>query len=138
MLFQGGKIFSKSKIFLAGCLIYIFGSGLASFLPVKLLEFKIWWFSAVVFFLVLTILFWGCKEENRIFPARLVFLLVLVLLFSIWRYSISLPGFGPDKIWHYNQPANEAGNQKVIVIGMVADEPDLRETSQKLEITVKE
>lgn len=50
---------------------------------------------------------------------------------------MSLPLDAPDKIWHYNLPAGEAGGQTIIARGFIADEPDVRDTSQKLEIAVE-
>lgn len=122
-------MFSKTKVFLISCLVYIFGTALASFLPVKFLQPGIWWFCAAIFFLVLIILFWRYKNPGGRMFLRLVFLFPIILFFAIWRYSISLPANAPDKIWHYN-------NQTVVVRGFLANEPDIRETSQKLEIKV--
>lgn len=109
--------FTKSKIFLISCLVFIFGAGLASFLPHKTLQPEIWWFLATVFFLALAVWFWPNK----------VFLLLAVLFFALWRYGASLPVNLPDKIWHYN-------GHSVSVLGYLANEPDIRETNQKLEI----
>jgi len=122
MNLKGGANISKSKIFLIACLVFIFGIALASFLPSEFLNYKIWWFSATIFFLVLIFLW----------PRLAVwFLWSAVLLFAVWRYSVSLHSDTPDKIWHYN-------NQAVTVRGYLANEPDVRDTSQKLEIAANE
>lgn len=121
---------SKSKIFLIACLVFIFAVALASFLPVEILYFTIIWFSAGIFFLILTILFWHYSKEAGIKPASLFLLPATILLFAVWRYGLSLPLDTPDKIWHYN-------NQPVIVSGYVVAEPDIRDTSRKLEIAVE-
>ncbi|MBI4779334.1 ComEC family competence protein, partial [Candidatus Falkowbacteria bacterium] len=121
---------SKSKIFLIACLVFIFAVALASFLPVEILYFTIIWFSAGIFFLILTILFWHYSKEAGIKPASLFLLPATILLFAVWRYGLSLPLDTPDKIWHYN-------NQQVIVSGYVVAEPDIRDTSRKLEIAVE-
>ncbi|MEI6597350.1 MAG: ComEC/Rec2 family competence protein [bacterium] len=128
MLFQGGVDFTKSKIFLIACLVFIFGIALASFLPVKILNFNIELFSAGIFFLILTVLFWR-KEKTGFRPVFLLFLFFTILFFSLWRYGDKLPLNTPDKIWYYN-------GQAVIIRGFIADEPDIRDTSQKLEIAV--
>ena len=120
---------SKSKIFLIGCLIFIFGVALASFLPVEILYFAIVWFSTGIFFLILTVLFWRYNKETGIKLASLFFLLIAILFFSIWRYGLSLPENTPDRIWYYN-------GQTVTARGFIANEPDIRDISQKLEITV--
>jgi len=130
MNFQGGFDIAKSKIFLFACLIFISGIALTSFLPVEIFQFSIEWFGAGIFFLILTILFWRSGEETGFNSASLFFLLLVILFFSLWRYGVSLPENTPDKIWHYN-------NQTVTARGFVANEPDIRESSQKLEIAVK-
>ncbi|MFA5360039.1 MAG: ComEC/Rec2 family competence protein [Patescibacteria group bacterium] len=128
MIFKGGVNLAKSRIFLFSCLVFIFGVGLASFLPVQILNFNIELFAVGIFFLILTILFWR-KEETGFRPVFLLFLFLTILFFSIWRYGASLPKNTPDKTWHYN-------NQNVTARGYIADEPDIRETNQKLEIAV--
>ena len=127
-------MFSKSKIFLISCLTYIFGTALASFLSVKFLQYEIWWFGATIFFLILTVLFCRYGKPGEQTLVRLVFLFTVILFFAIWRYSISLPVKAPDKIWYYNQTAGQTGDQTVVVQGFIANEPDVRETSQKIEI----
>lgn len=121
---------SKSKIFLIACLVFIFGIALASFLPVEILRFIMIWFCAGIFFLILTVLFWRYSEEAGLSSASLFLLLATILLFAVWRYGLSLPLDTPDKIWHYN-------NQPVIISGYAANEPDIRDRSQKLEIAVE-
>ena len=137
MLFKVGFDITKSKVFLIACLVFIFGVALASFLPVEILRFAILWFGAGIFFLILTVLFWRSGAETGIKPVFLFFLLLAVLFFSLWRYGLSLPKNTPDKIWHYNLPAGVAGGQTMTARGYVSGEPDIRETSQKLEITVE-
>ncbi|MDP2736364.1 MAG: ComEC family competence protein, partial [bacterium] len=131
MNFQEGVNITKSKVFLIACLVFISGIALASFLPVEILRFSLEWFSAGIFFLILTILFWRYNEETGVKPVSLFFLLLAIIFFSIWRYGLSLPLDTPDKIWHYN-------NQAVTARGFIANESDVRDTSQKLEIAVKE
>lgn len=122
MFFQGGDNLSKSKIFLVACLVFIAGIGLASYAPQKFFYYEIWWFSAAVFFIILTFLF------RRL---AIWFFLTAILFFAFWRYGASLPTDTLDKIWYYN-------NQTVITSGFIANEPDIRDTSQKLEIQVEE
>ena len=117
MLFQGGIAIAKSKVFLIACLVFSLGIAAASFLPLKYLSDEIWWFAVAVFFLILTVWFWPNK----------IFLLAAVLLLAFWRYGFGLPENTPDKIWHYN-------GSEATVRGYAANEPDIRETNQKLEI----
>jgi len=130
MLFKGGIDITKSKIFLIACLIFIAGVALASFLPMEIFRFSLEWFGAGIFFLILAVLFWRFGEETGIKPACLFLLLLAVLFFSIWRYGASLPKNTPEKVWHYN-------NQNMTARGYVADEPDVRDVSQKLTIAVE-
>jgi len=129
MNFQAGLDIAKSKVFLIACLVFICGIALASFLPVEILRFSLEWFGTGVFFLILTILFWRYSGQAGIKPVCLFFLFLAILFFSIWRYGLSLPKNTPDKIWHYNA-------QTVTIQGFIANEPDVRDTSQKLEIAV--
>lgn len=124
------KLAGKSKIFLIACLAFIGGIALASFLPAEIFRFSLAWFGAGTFFLILTILFWRFSQETGIRPACLFFLLAAILFFSLWRYGLSRPGDTPDKIWHYN-------GRIVTVRGFIANEPDIRDNSQKLEIAAE-
>lgn len=112
---------TKSKIFLACCLIFIFGIAIASFLPTKYIGDDLFWFIVLVFNAVLLSLFFRNKKIG------LVSLLTLFLFLAIWRYSISLPTDSPDKIWHYN-------GGKISFVGVVSGEPDIRSDNIKLKI----
>lgn len=61
--------------------------------------------------------------------ANFYFLLIGILFFAVWRYSASLPVDTADKIWHYN-------GKIIVARGIINKEPDVRETSQKLEIMI--
>ncbi len=69
------------------------------------------------------VLFWTKKK------IRLAAFIGLFLFLGLWRYAIALPINTPDKIWHYN-------GQTATVVGVVSNEPDLRQSNQKLEIDV--
>ncbi|MBU2007765.1 ComEC family competence protein [Patescibacteria group bacterium] len=129
MLFKAGIDIAKSKIFLFACLAFIIGIALASFLPVKFLYFTIEWFGAGIFFLSLTVLFWRYSQKAGVRPVCLFLLPIAIVFFSIWRYGLSLPENTLDKIWHYN-------DQTVIARGFITNEPDIRDSCQKLEIAV--
>jgi len=134
MNFKGGVIFFKAKIFLIACLVFIGATGLASFLPKKILSLEIWWFITAVFFLLLMIFFWRFDGQTGLKPLSAACLLAAVLFSALWRYGLSLPSMAPDKIWYYNQ-AGQA-KQTITFKGYVASEPDIRDTSQKLEVAV--
>jgi len=125
--------FTKSKIFLICCLSFIVGIALASFLPIQLAHHDLWWFGGAIGCVAAVILFWRRKNEGvPVAPGRLhfLFLIGLFLFLGLWRYVISLPANTPDKIWYYN-------SQTVTVVGVVSNEPDIRQTNQKLEISIK-
>jgi len=111
----------KSKFFLIAGLVFIGGMALASFLPGRWWRLEIWWFMAAVFFLVLAV----CFKRSVAW-----FFWFAVLFFAVWRYGTSLPADTPDKIWHHN-------GQSVSLQGFVANEPDIRDAKQKLEIEVE-
>ncbi|MBI4812222.1 ComEC/Rec2 family competence protein [Candidatus Falkowbacteria bacterium] len=112
---------SKSKILLLCCLAFIIGIAIASFLPENILRHELWWFGGVIGGGVIVALFW------RIEVLRLTALVALFLFLAIWRYGVGLSENTPDKIWHYN-------GQEVKVVGVIANEPDVREDKMKLEI----
>ena len=114
---------SKSKIFLYSCIVFIIGIAIASFLPERILEYDIYYFTCWVSFLVLLILFWKNKK------LRFIALFGAVLFLAFWRYSISFIPATPDKIWYYN-------GQVVTLEGVVSGEPDIRQNNVKLEVTL--
>jgi len=117
---------TKSKIFLLSCVLFIFGIAVASFLPTEWLKYDLWFFGAIIGLAVIIILYKIFKLKNcYVVCCAAIFLLVFI--FSIWRYSISLPQNTPDKIWHYNR-------QNVEFIGAVNKEPDVRMYNTKLTV----
>jgi len=123
------KLLSKSKIFLICCIVFILGIAIASFLPFEYVQYDLVWFSGLVSLIAALILFWNNFKQTR---KHLVFILGLFFLFlAFWRYSIAIPQNTPDKIWYYN-------NLVVEISGLVANEPNIREKNQKLEIEAQE
>ncbi|MFH0891720.1 MAG: ComEC/Rec2 family competence protein [Candidatus Falkowbacteria bacterium] len=130
---------TKSKIFLIGCLAFIIGTGLAAFLPEKIIRLELWWFSLTAGCLVAVILSLldrrdvARKDEAmpRLYGGGWTILLLFGLCFflGLWRYALSLPDNSPDKIWHYN-------GRTVLARGIIVNEPDRRQGNQKLEINV--
>jgi len=114
---------SKSKIFLGGCIFFIVGVAVASFLPIGWVENDLWWFIGMMASSAILILFW----HNR--KVRIITLVGLFLFLGLWRYSIGLPTDSLDKIWYYNGQVITAG-------GIICNEPDIRQNNQKLEICV--
>src|SRR6056297_866819 len=85
----------KSHIFLLSCLSFIFGVGLASFLPLKY-----WHYQEFVWLLCLTalavlIIFW----KNRY--VKTAALLGLFLFLGMGRLAASVPQDSPDRVSHY-------------------------------------
>lgn len=113
----------KAKIFLIGCLIFILSIFVASFLPSLFFNYNIFYFGLAFVCLLIIILFW----KNRII--RLFFLVLIIIFFALWRYGLSIPKDNLYKISHYN-------GQNLKLIGVIANEPDVRENNQKLEVAV--
>jgi len=78
---------------------------------------------------VLLVLLWQKDKEGETSTFRLLCFIGLFLFLGLWRYAIDLPTNTPDKIWYYN-------GQTVTIEGVVSNEPDIRQTNQKLEIKV--
>jgi len=117
------NIFSKSKIFLICCIVFIIGVAIASFLSEKIARYDLWWFTFFIFCLVFLVLF----RQNKII--RLAGLAGLFLFLGIWRYSLSLPANTSDKIWFYN-------GSEIIMRGVVVKEPDARRNFTKYTVEV--
>ncbi|MFH1232624.1 MAG: ComEC/Rec2 family competence protein [Patescibacteria group bacterium] len=115
--------FSKAKIFLINCFVFILGILLASFLPLRFFDYSIFYFSSALVCFLIMILF----LQNKII--RLVFLTFLILFFALWRYGLSIPKDSADKIFHYN-------NYNLELTGIIINEPDVRENNQKLEVEI--
>ncbi|MDO9399302.1 MAG: ComEC/Rec2 family competence protein [bacterium] len=116
--------FSKAKLFLISCLVFILSIFLASFLPSWLFDHNIFYFSSSLVCLLVIILFWQSKI------IRLIFLVLLIIFFALWRYGLSIPENSQDKVWHYN-------GRNLELIGVIVSEPDIRENNQKIEVAIK-
>ncbi|MFA6551331.1 MAG: ComEC/Rec2 family competence protein [Patescibacteria group bacterium] len=117
--------FSRAKLFLYSNLVFIGGIALASFLPNRFLRYDLWFFGAAAGCAVIIILHYIFMKATR---RRVAFVLFFIFfLLGVWRYSVSLPVTGPDKIWFYN-------GQKIEFIGTVNREPDMREDKVKLTV----
>ena len=119
---------------------FIAGIAVASFLPIQVAQNDLWWFGAMVGCGVAVVLFWKKVTEGEQIEGETInegetpasrlhlwFLFGLFLFLGLWRYAIALPANTPDKIWHYN-------GQTITVIGVVSNEPDLRQRNVKLEV----
>ncbi|MCK4539729.1 ComEC family competence protein [Candidatus Parcubacteria bacterium] len=118
------KLNSKSNIFFASLLVFLFSIFVASFLPQKIIRHDIIFSALSLFYIALVFYF----PKNK--KAYIILIVFAVFFFGCWRYSISLPKNYPDRIWYYN-----GGEHRII--GVVKKEPDVRQESQKLEIKVK-
>ncbi|MCK9578912.1 MAG: competence protein ComEC family protein [Methanoregula sp.] len=115
--------FSRAKLFLYSNLVFIGGIALASFLPNRFLLPDLWFFGAAVGCAVIIILFFLWKADKSAF----ILFFILFFFLGVWRYSVSLPVTGPDKIWFYN-------GQEIEFTGAVNREPDTREDKIKLTV----
>lgn len=117
----GASMPTPSKQFLFFCFAFIFGIGLAGFLPEGIVALSLWWFAFSILCSALAIIFWSGVR------VRLVLLAAFFLFFGLWRYSLNLPAQGPDQISFYN-------NQKVELTGTIASEPDERVDQVRYEL----
>ena len=92
-------------------------------MPIWFFDYNIFYFGFALASLVVMVLFW----QNRV--VKLIFFTLLIIFFACWRYGLSIPENSLDKIWHYNGSSLE-------LIGIISNEPDVRENNQKLEITI--
>lgn len=117
--------FSKSKIFLICCIVFVVGIAVASFLPLNVAQNDIWWFSGMMIFIVILILF----RKNNI--VKIIALVGLFLFLAFWRYAIGLPENTLSKIWYYN-------GRFVTVTSKIINEPDVRQKNVKYEVYAEE
>jgi len=115
---------SKTKIFLLACIFFIFGIAVASFLPIKWLQYDLWFFGIMI---SLTIFLFLSSKMGKRLP---IFIFCLFFILGIWRYSFALPLNTPDKIWFYN-------NQAIEFVGVINKEPDVRMYNTKLTVRVE-
>ncbi|HMB66306.1 MAG TPA: ComEC/Rec2 family competence protein [Patescibacteria group bacterium] len=85
----------KSHIFLLSCLSFIFGAGLASFLPLEYWHYQEFVWLLCVIALAVLIIFW----KNRY--VKTAALLGLFLFLGITRFGSAIPVDFPDRISHY-------------------------------------
>lgn len=114
----------KIKIFYCACLVFIGTILFASFLPPALMADEFLFFCLTIILLAILPFAWQ-NEKIRIYALAAAF-----ASFALGYYAFHLPNDALDKIWHYNGEAQ-------ILRGLVDKEPDLRLTSQKLEIAVR-
>jgi competence protein ComEC len=112
---------SKSKIFIIVCLSFILGIFLGPILPFDLTIFIV----LVIIFLSILLLF-GSDPVVKILA-----LIILSLIFGIWRYKISEPKVSSMTARFYNE-------KKVYLSGIVSDEPDVRKDKTNLALDVNQ
>ena len=118
------KLNTKSKIFFANLLVFLFSIFVASFLPQKIIRHDLIFFALSLSCFAL--IFYFSKNKKT----YIILIFFAVFFFGCWRYSVDLPKNYPDRIWYYNGEEHK-------IIGVITKEPDVRQTSQKLEIKVK-
>jgi len=112
---------SQNKIFQFSLIVFIAGIAVASFMPGFILEKSLFLFALSFLLLILVILF----KENK--QAFIILFFMFCFVFPFFRYSLSLPDVGSDKIWFYNKSSVEFE-------GRIVAEPDKRDKSQKLTV----
>jgi len=117
--------FSKSKLFLFFCLVFIASIFFGSFCPENLIKHDLIWFGATIISLVVFTSFYLFFSGYKFFNLTKLFLFSLtVFLFALWRYSIAIPLVTPELIQFYN-------GEKVDIIGTIAEDPDVRQNQVK-------
>ncbi len=110
---------SKSNIFLFICINFILGIALASFLPIKYLNFSYFWVAIILILSILSIL---VKSKKNISIALLIF---CFLFLGVLIFSFNLPIDTNDKVLHYN-------SNRMNIIGFVDDYVENGKDKQKI------
>jgi len=112
---------TKSKIFLWFCLSFIFGVFLSSFFEFSV----IFLLTFLVLGIFLISLFWGHKKF-------VVFgFCILFLIFGIWRHQLVENQLERPELENLKE-------RKVVLVGQVIEEPDVRTNNVKLKIRTEE
>ncbi len=110
---------TKNNIFIICSIAFIIGIFLGSVLPFDPTIFII----MIFIFLLIAILFWTDKV------VKICALILLCLILGIGRYGLSEPKVNSQTVQFYN-------GQKVSLVGVVTDEPDVRKDKTNLVINV--
>lgn len=113
---------TPSKIFLFFCISFILGISLGSFIKIPSFCF----FGFLIFGILIILFFW---KNKKIFVLGFS---ILFLIFGIWRYQQVESKIINDELQKYRDL-----NKDITLIGVVLQEPEIREKSQKLIIKVE-
>lgn len=113
---------TTSKIFLYFCLSFIVGIFLSSFFQISLLALL----AFLILGLLLISIFWTRKK------LVVIGFCILFLVLGIWRHQNCELEIRNNELRKLNDL-----NGKITLIGIVSDEPDIREKSQKLTIKIQ-
>jgi len=114
---------SQSKILFSLCLSFVAGIFLESI--IKIPPFFLWGFLFLGIILIFTSFL--TKKLNVIVGFSILFLAIGILWVQISEFNIA-----NDKLSKFN------GKGKIIVTGIIFDEPDVRDTSQKIKVKVSD
>jgi competence protein ComEC len=109
---------SKSKIFFYSCLFFVFGIGIASYLSLPL------WAAFAILVAGCGFLFFGWPDKKKFIILGLA---GIFLFLGMLRFTASTPVADKDQISFYN-------GEKRNFVGVVAAEPDTRESGVKLKV----
>ncbi|MDI6592135.1 MAG: ComEC/Rec2 family competence protein, partial [Patescibacteria group bacterium] len=112
---------TASKIFLYFCLSFIGGIFLNSILTISQLTML----SFLIFGILLISVFWQYKK------LVVIGFCILFLVAGIWRHQIAELKIANNELRKFNDL-----NKEISLIGIVSEEPDIREKSQKLTIKI--
>lgn len=113
---------TASKIFLYFCLAFVGGIFLNSFIKIPQLIML----GLLILGLILISVFWKYKK------LAVIGFSILFLVLGIWKHQQAEIQISKSKLQIYNDK-----NETITLIGIVSDEPDIREKSIKLTVNIK-
>ncbi|PIR58506.1 MAG: hypothetical protein COU70_00460 [Parcubacteria group bacterium CG10_big_fil_rev_8_21_14_0_10_35_15] len=112
----------KGKLFFLFCLAFVCGIFISSF-------FNISWKIPAGFLILNLVLFLLFKLDKRFLVSAILF---LAFMLGVVRYQIELGKILESQLRNFN----DRDSEKVTLIGVINDEPDLKELSQQLRIKI--
>lgn len=115
---------SKSKLLVLFCIFFIAGIASGFYLPATDQNLRFYLFTLAVFCFVVAVIAWRNKKTRIIALAGLFFVL------GMWRFCSTVHHVSPADIDFYN-------DQKLIIQGLVSNEPIRKKNYQKYEVRVE-
>ncbi len=123
---QSKVIMTSSKILFYICVSFVAGVGMGSFFRIP--QFILWIFLIIA---VLMVVFFAIAKNTTILPVAAFCLFFLIL--GILRFQIAEFNIKNDKLSRLND-----SGEVVTLTGTIVEEPDVRESSQKIKVKTYE